>query len=49
MYVNCTGLVVPVIHVCTVEHGYNELFYNEFMVITNLSLHPVVISACVPL
>ena len=28
----------------TVEHGYNELFYNEFMVITNLSLHPVVIS-----
>ena len=28
----------------TVEHRYNELFYNEFMVITNLSLHPVVIS-----
>ena len=28
----------------TVEHGYNEFFYNEFMVITNLSLHPVVIS-----
>ena len=28
----------------TVEHGYNELFYNEFMVITNLFLHPVVIS-----
>ena len=28
----------------TVEHGYNELFYNEFMVIMNLSLHPVVIS-----
>ena len=27
-----------------IEHGYNELFYNEFMVITNLSLHPVVIS-----
>ena len=28
----------------TVEHGYNEFLYNEFMVIMNLSLHPVVIS-----
>ena len=27
-----------------VEHRYNEFFYNEFMVITNQSLHPVVIS-----
>ena len=27
-----------------IMHGYNEFFYNEFMVITNQSLHPVVIS-----
>ena len=46
-YVIYTGKNIWQIAPCslyTVEHGYNELFYNEFMVITNLSLHPVVIS-----